>query len=244
MGKTFVIAGDSNNVGFDMDATTLPAGLETPGARVYVFEAGATYWGQMRPGVNTGTDANPHAWGPEAELGRLLGVAYPGEAVLIIDIGRGSTGLAQDPGAVDWSPRSDGEMFDLACDTIAAALRAYHEATGKPAPALDGVFWVGGPNDAYDAAKAHAYADNLTELFGAIRAEWMHDPQGRIVFSRAPDAGPYSLDVRVAQWAVDQADPYASSFKTIGYDMQADGVHYSAGGLVQLGQGLYDGWAL
>lgn len=245
MTKVFVFAGDSNAVGFGMNLSTVPAGLTLPNANAFIFNAGGSYWGQLTPGVNTGTASNPQAWGPEAQFAYAFGQAYPGETLLIIKIAKGSTPLALDSVAVDWSPDSVGEMFDLATSTIADARTAFANAQGYPAPPIDAVMWVGGPNDSFSATRAADYDDNLTDLFAAIRAEWMGQTDGEIVYSRMTDdtaVMPFNLDVRVAQWAVDQADPDAASFKTIGYGLAPDHIHYDATGYVQLGQGLFDTW--
>lgn len=243
MTKLFVITGDSNAVGFNLTAADLPAHLTTAIPKAYIF--GGTYWGALTPGVNTGTSNNPGAWGPESQLAYSLGQQYPGETLLFVKVAKGSTALAQNDG-LDWSPNSVGEMFDTTTATIQAAKAAYEAAQGKPAPDVSGVFWVAGPNDAFDYGRATAYQDNLGDLFEAIRDEWMDDPNGLIVYSRMTDgaAMPHNHAVRVAQWAEDQTDGNAYSFKTIGYDMAPDAIHYSAAGTVQLGAGLADGWAV
>jgi hypothetical protein len=237
-----VFAGQSNALGFGMSAATLPAHLTTPNANAYIF--GGTYWGGLQPSVNTGTATNPQAWGPEAEFAYRFGLDHPGETLLIVKSVKGSTGLALDSVALDWSPDSSGELFDLTDTAIDNARAAFTAATGQAAPGVTATFWMQGETDAGNATTAAAYDDNLVGFFAAARAEWMGDANGYIGFGRITDtAGPYSADVRVAQWAVDQADGHAESFKTIGFGMQADGVHYSAPGQVALGDGFYDAWA-
>lgn len=236
-----VFAGQSNALGFGMSSATLPSHLTIPNPTAYIF--GGTYWGQLQPGVNTGTEANPNAWGPEAEFAYRYGLDHPGEVLLIVKSAKGSTGLAQDS-ALDWSPNSNGELFDFTSARIADAKAALLRDAGLVSPEASGVFWMQGEQDGLTSSAASAYDDNLVDFFSAVRAEWMHDPAGAIVFGRISDSAsiPYNSDVRVAQWAVDQADTNASSFKTIGYAMQADGVHYAAAGHVSIGTSFYNGW--
>lgn len=238
-----VIAGQSNALGYGMNLSTLPSNLVAPNPKAYIF--GGTYWGGLQPGVNTGTANNPQAWGPEAEFAYRFGLAHPTDTLLLVKSAHGSTGLAEDPNALDWSPDSVGEMFDLTDAVIDAARAAYMAATGKVAPGVSAVFWMQGETDATNPTSAAAYGAHLIDFLAAARSEWMGDANGYIGLGRITDtAGAYSLDVRQAEWSVDQADANLESFKTIGYAMQSDGVHYAAGGQIALGDGFYEGWAV
>lgn len=235
-----VFAGQSNALGFGMTQATLPAHFAGFNfGQTYIW-SDLGYWGVLQPGVNTGTPANPQAWGPEAQFAYNFRQDHPDEILLIVKSAKGSTSLAAQPGAIDWSPGSAGEMFDLTTERIAAA----RASIGAPDPAA--VFWMQGENDALSGADASAYAANLTEFLAAVRADWMHDPAGYVGLGRIGDspALTYGLAVRQAQWQLDQVDASAESFKTIGFAMQADGIHLAAGGQVSLGDGYYDNWAL
>lgn len=242
-----VFAGQSNAVGFGMSSATLPGHLSLPNPTAYIFDG--NFWGVLTPGVNTGTPMNPNAWGPEAQFAYDFGLAHPGELLLIVKNGftvKGQTGLAQASGQ-DWSPNSLGEMFDLTDATIEAAQRAFLRATGSPAPPVSAVFWMQGEEDALSAAKASAYQSNFEAWVSAVRSDWMDNAQGYIGAGRITDSAalPFNADVRVGQWAADQPDPYLATFKTIGFGLQPDTVHYDAGGLQALGSAfftLFDGW--
>lgn len=247
MTKLIVIAGDSWAVGFGMTAASLPGYLAVPNPAAYVF--GGTYWGALRPGVNTGTPTNPQAWSVEAQIAYRFGLDHPGEPLLIVKnpgTVKGSTPLANEPGALDWNPASVGEMFDTTDATIDAARAAFTAATGEQAPEVSAVFFLsGGANDAVSADRAAAHETNLTDEFAAIRAEWMDDAEGYIGFTRIHDnpALPYNFPVRVSQWAVDQADVNAESVKTVGLEMLPDGIHPTAPTIITIANGLYDNWA-
>ena len=242
-----VFAGQSNAVGFGMSPATLPAHLSQPNPNAYIFDG--NYWGVLTPGVNTGTAINPQAWGPEAQFAYDFGVQRPGELLLIVKntfTVKGSTPLAQD-GGLDWSPTTLGEMFDFTDVTIAAAKQAFTSATGQPAPAVSATFWMQGEQDALSATHAAAYQTNFEAWLAAVRSDWMDNPQGYIGAGRITDSAalPHNADVRVAQWAADQVDPNLATFKTIGFGMQPDTVHYDASGLQALGSAfftLFDGW--
>jgi hypothetical protein len=241
-----IFAGQSNALGF---GNTGPAPY-IPTARVQIWadtdgDGVGDAWNYMRPGANTGTPANPGVWGPEVEFANRWRADHPADdqVLWIVKVAKGSTGLAQDEAAFDWSPASAGEMFDRAAGAANAAM---HNLDGSPYAfsQYDGLFWMQGEQDATDPTSAAAYEANLTGFLAAARADLLHDPQGHVGLGRITDSAALadSLDVRVAQWRVDQVDPNLQSFKTIGFAMQPDGLHYAAAGHVALGDGFYDNW--
>jgi hypothetical protein len=232
--RLFVFAGDSNAVGYGSYSAPPPV------PQTYIF--GGTYFGAYVPGVNAGTANNPTWWGPEYQFLNQYHTNHPDDVVIVVKSALGSTSLAQISG-MDWNVHSTGEMFDLTTAKIDAARAEFARTQGYEAPQPTAVFFVSGPNDSFDLSRANAYQANETELFAGIRSQWMHDANGYIGFNRMTEAGPYNQTVRVAQWNVDQADTHAESFKTIGFDMQADGIHYTDVGRMQVGQGFYDTWA-
>ena len=242
-----ISAGQSNDLGFGNDLASLPAHLVLPNPNAYIFNSGGQYWGLLMPGVNTGTPTNPQAWGPEAQFAYEFGLAHPGEILLIVKSAKGGTGLALDSVEIDWNPASTGEMFDLTDGAIDAARAAFQAANGFPAPPVSAVLFMGMETDAMTASKAAAAEANLSDFIAAVRDRWMDDPGGKIVMGRITDSAalPHNFDVRVAQWSVDQADADLLTFKTIGFGVQADTIHYDAAGQVSLGSAFYaafDGW--
>lgn len=239
--RTFLFTGDSNAVGYNTTAADLPPHLSTYVFQsTYVFTQGASYWGLMQPGVNTGAPNSPGAWSAEAQFAYRLEQAFPGDVNLIIKVAKGSTPIASIPG-LDWHPGSVGEMFDVTDATIDSAAAAFLAAQGQTLPPLSATFVISGPNDASDLAQALAFQANLEALFAAARSDW---GSSYIGFTRMtdPSGTPYDLEVRVAQWTVDQNDIAAESLKTIGFAMQ-DETHYAPIGLVSVGDGFFDSWA-
>lgn len=239
-----IVAGQSNALGF----LNTGAAPYTPTARVQIFadtnaDGTPDAWNYMNPGVNTGTLANPNVWGPEVQLANDWLADNPTGYLWIAKVAKGSTGLAPDSVDVDWSPTSHGEMFDFATSVIDAA-RMNLNGSAFAFTQWDATMWMQGEEDATDATKAAAYQTNLHDLATEIRSEWMEDADGKIVVGRISDSPTltYSADVRIAQWAEDQADAHMASFKTIGFAMQTDTVHYAAAGHVDLGAAFYDGW--
>lgn len=233
MPTMIVVAGDSNAVGYGSYAAPMPV------PNTYIFDG--MFWNDYIPGMNSGTPNNPQAWGPEYQIAVDFHKANPGEPLFIIKSAKGSTPLADIDG-LDWNVNSRDEMFDFTTMKIDAARAMYQNTYGARAPDISATFFISGPNDSFDPIRADVYQTNETALFAGIRDAWMDDPNGHIIFNRMTEVGPYNFTVRVAQWNVDQVDVYAESFKTIGYDMMADGIHYSDIGRIQLGHGFYDTW--
>lgn len=227
-----LFAGQSNALGFGNND---PAPY-TPTWRVQIWTGEA--FNYMDPGRNTGTPANPAAWGPEVGFARDWLAANPTGILYLGKVAKGETGLAPSAG-LDWSPASQGEMFDRAAG-VAAAMRA-----NLGVATLDAVFWMQGEQDATDAGAASAYGDRLTAFLGAVRADWMGDAGGYVGAGRIgdSDALPFNLDVRVAQWQVDQVDDHLETFRTLDFEMQADGLHYAADGHLAIGHRFFDAWA-
>lgn len=122
----------------------------------------------MQAGVNTGTPANPNAWGPEVAYAAawLNDPANAGQTLYVVKSVKGSTGLAADPAAQDWSPASVGELFDAATAAVTAA-----KAT-LSGPFFTRALWFQGEEDATSATKSAAYGTNLAGLETAAATAW------------------------------------------------------------------------
>lgn len=191
----------------------------------------------MRPGTNTGTPANPRAWGPEVEFANQWLAAHPTGTLHIGKVAKGSTPLAAAEG-LDWSPQSTGELYDQAKEASSRMRAALGVAS------LDAVFWMQGEQDATIEAWAGAYATNLDAFLTAVRVEWMRTSRGYVAAGQISDSGVLAYDdaVRAAQSQVDEADPQFETFPTSGFAMQGDGLHYAAEGQVALGRAFYEAW--
>ncbi|WP_309091231.1 sialate O-acetylesterase [Phenylobacterium sp.] len=235
-----VFAGQSNTGGYGMGGWTLSQPW-TPDPLTLIWDAAAKAWTTLQPGVNTGYGGQPLAWGPEVQFAREFRALFPNEVLRIVKEAHGGTSLAVDHGAwsYDWSPNSGGELFDRAAATIAEASVA--AGGGRP----DAVFFGQGEEDAADWGDASAYGGNLAAFIAAVRAEWMGDGAGKVGFFQIAPGWPHAAEVRRAQAAVDQADPNAASFDTLGFALQGDGVHYAAAGFEAIGRSyfqLFQGW--
>jgi hypothetical protein len=234
-----VFAGQSNAVGNGMTAETLPVDAFTPDPLTYIWNDAEGWFEMLRPAVNTGTANRPEAWGPEVGYAAAFRREHPDEILIIVKSAKGSTGLAADEDALDWSPDSEGELFDQTAGIVARA-RAYIGGAE-----VDAVFFTQGEQDAVLEETAAAYQHNLTTWLEAVRDQWMGDPEGRIGFSLLAGGTPYADEVREGQLLADEADPLADSFATRDLPAQADGLHFAPEAYLEIGArflGLYDAW--
>jgi hypothetical protein len=110
----------------------------------------------------------------------------------------------------------------------------------------DAVLWMQGEQDATDATAASHYATNIRAFIASARTDWGFTPFIAARISDSP-ALPFAVTVRQAVWNLDNGDdPLAgvSTFKTIGFGMQPDHLHYDMAGHLSLGDAFYDAWML
>lgn len=233
-----VFAGQSNTGGYGVDASSLRTSW-TGDPLTLIWDMAAKAWVQMNPGVNTGYGQQANSWGPEVEFARQFREQFPNEELRIVKVANGGSQLAVD--AVqwhyDWSPDSRDEYFDQVTRTIADAATPL----GGIRPSF--VFWGQGEEDARYDATARAYGGNLTDLFSAVRSQWMGDANGKIGFFQIGVSPTYSSLVREAQQTVDRLDPNAVSFDTYLYPTQSDALHLSALGYDRVGFDTFQAYA-
>jgi hypothetical protein len=235
-----IIAGQSNALGY---LTTEPAPY-LPTGRVQIWcdtdgDGVPDAWNFMRPGANTGTQANPLCWGPEVGFANRWLAGNPAGNLWLVKAGcvKGSTELARDDaqGVLDWSPESTNELFATATTTIAAARAALN---GGPYAftGYDSCLWLQGEQDAMDQGHANSYDGNLRDFLTNVRANWSVN---KVVIARISDsvALPYNEAVRLAQWSVWMDDPANSpSYPTKDLPRRQDNIHLTDAG--QLASGL------
>lgn len=228
-----VFAGQSNMGGVGQDASTLPAAWH-PDPLTFIWNDQAGAWQEMQPGVNTGYANFTRTWGPEVQFAMDFRAEHPGEPLYIVKNVAGGTLLAASSGETwDWSPNSRGELYDQTTQMIQRA------SAGLPQAHPTALFWGQGEQDASFQDDAAVYGQNLAQFFTDARADWLHDPNGKIGFFRIGTSFGWAGQVRSAQLGVDQADPNADSFDAAGFPQQSDQVHYTNVGLDDVGDAFY-----
>lgn len=241
MDSHIIIAGDSNALGF---LNTGPAPYSvTVRAQIWTdtdSDGRGDAWHYLNPGVNTGTLANPQSWGVEVQLANRWLADNPTGYLWIVknaETVKGGTTLAG-----DWNPET-GAYFH-STDASADAAMSNLDGTQFAFDHYDMAFIGLGENDAVNHQMASDYLANLTAFDLAARSQWGVDELVEYRITTGAGSAADNQTVREAQWQADMADDHLTTFKTIGYAMQPDGIHYAAAGHVALGNAAYDGWML
>lgn len=224
-GALVILAGQSNALGFGLGPRDLPRGLG-PDKDVLIWSGAA--FETLRPGLNTGTPANPLAWGPEVAFARAWRADHPTGRLFIVKSVKGSTALARNAG-LDWSPGS-GELFAQTIQRVRSA-----QAVAKLP--VSAILWMQGEADATRPEWARAYAANLQAAVGAMRARWAQTDTP-LVLGRIGKGFPFAEMVRQAQAQVQAQTPRSALVDTDAYALQ-DGVHYTAAGQLALGADMH-----
>jgi Ca2+-binding RTX toxin-like protein len=86
----------------------------------------------------------------------------------IVKLAQTGTSLEQRSGT-DWSPRSDGELYDQLLDAVRATMR--HIVEQGHQPVIADMFWIQGEADAATAESARAYGGQLIAFVNQLRAD-------------------------------------------------------------------------
>jgi hypothetical protein len=197
--KVFILAGQSNAVGFAGNANDLPAALREPFDDVLFWydiggrgvrpsddthvrpREGTSTWVPLRPQEefdgrvvfdkpNAGFTGLNITTGHGAELTLGRELAENlSDEIAILKFAWNGTNLASTSG-MDWNVSSNAEYYDALVEETATALSHLETDLGKSG-AVAGFFWVQGDADAY-AATAGLYGENLTALVDSARDEW------------------------------------------------------------------------
>jgi hypothetical protein len=201
--KVFIIAGQSNAVGFTGDAKDLPASLREPFEDVLFWydiggrgvrpandshvrpQEGTNTWVPLRPQEefggrvafdkpNAGFTGKNITTGHGVEL--TLGRELAGrlsDDVAILKFAWNGTNLASTSGLLDWNVNSQGEYYDSLVAETRTALSHLQTDLGTTGT-VAGFFWLQGGADAYPGM-AELYEANLLALVDAARDEWGHN---------------------------------------------------------------------
>lgn len=226
----YLMAGQSNLVGAAQLSNAKPA-------EIAPFEA-AQIWSDrlgfvpLAPGFN-GPYQN---MGPEYGFARRM-VERRREQIYIIKVGLGATTLAE-----DWHPEGVNNWYDRLTETVAIALSELNAQ--DIAYEIRGLVWMQGESDAWNAAFAAEYEQNLTLLIADLRQRYGADLAVAIGLIRrdlpADDVAPLPI-VRAAQRAVASKDMRVFLVNTDDLGeanavLQKDEVHYNATGQFLLGE--------
>lgn len=151
-----------------------------------------------------------------------LALRERGVDAAFLKVADGGTSLHADPVLGDWSPSTEGEMYDRLLNEAGAYLQGIRDAGFTPR--IVGSLWVQGEGDSYAQEHADAYAANLRGFFKAL---WTDLGQGRfpITIAELSREKGYWTTVRDAQREVAAEYDNVDSLDTTGLTFY-DRTHY------------------
>jgi len=223
--RAWILAGQSNMIGYGSNNDDLPPSLRQSQAGVKISSNGKT-WVDLAPGF--GPDGN--SFGPELTFGHDMAAAYPDEDILLVkrpsmgdlysgyrspNTGRGAAGAAYK------------HLIALAEAALASKLNAE----------IAGILYMQGEADAHtDKIEATSYEKNLRFFIKSLRTD-LASPDMPFVIGQISKAElwVYGDIVRQAQAKVAQTTPHCALVDTSDLPLAGDGIHYTSEGHMQLG---------
>lgn len=237
--QLFILAGQSNARGYGSTTAGLPANLSGSMAGCYMWNtatgAFVTYQATVNSDTHTSGTSYPQKWGSEAEFFRQFKAANPSADVYLVKMGVDSSPMSPAGPEACWLP-SATELFTTMTGYVNAAKAALYAA--GLTPAVKGVLFMQGEEDAEENTESAAYETNLTAFIAGVRSSW-GDANTEVILGRILDRRTYSSVVRTAQETVAAADALADWFNTDFYPQTIDTRHYKDQGLVALGHDFF-----
>jgi len=229
--KVFVLAGQSNMVGYGLTSLIPEESSYAPG-NVTLYDGG------VRTELLSGAQ-----FGPEVAFAQERAGAWPDEEIVLVKYAVPGTSLfAWDP---DWTWAEakitenewHGPLYDHLMEHIRTAVAGEGIVEGERVDYC-GMLWMQGERDASYPEAALQYEANLAYLIERIRSD-LGSPGLPFIFGQInpPEwLSPAVDEVRAAQAATEQSVPCTKLVSTEGLSKYIDGVHYDAPGLLELGR--------
>lgn len=250
--KVFIIAGESNAVGYNSSASLLPGPMKNPQNHImFRFEEGTKDSIQnpsqriaslnFRPllyqtDYNYGTFGRfNNGFGPEIHMAHNL-FSWVLDDVAVLKFAFNDTTLA-----LEWNPMLPGVLYAELLTFINDSLNQLSQI--GLTTELAGFFWVQGESDAANSFYASSYQYNLTQLVQNLRTD-LGAPDMPVIISRLNQHIHHSaagIDVndlnvvRTAQQTVANSEPKTCLIDTDDFQIDFDLLHYNAEGQLFLG---------
>ncbi|MEL6158227.1 MAG: DUF4347 domain-containing protein [Cyanobacteria bacterium J06623_5] len=233
--SVYLFGGQSNMAGVGSDANDLSGARANPLPDVQIWQDGINSFVDLRSGFDKNF-GNGDGFGAELNFGFTLEAARDNgtadtEEIYLVKYALGSTSLAE-----DWAVNGQNNVYDDFNAWVGNALSSLtSQGIGY---SVEGMLWMQGEQDAFNASQAADYQSNLTEFIGDIRQRYGQGVD--FVIGRLHDELPngFFADevVRSAQTAVANADSRNFLVNTDSYPVSSDSVHFTSAGHLSLGE--------
>jgi Carbohydrate esterase, sialic acid-specific acetylesterase len=227
-----LVSGQSNAIG-QVFAPDLPGYLSGTNSNIQIYTGSSFQALQNSVNNDTLENQNPGSWGLEAQFSYLFAQSFPTKKLYILKYAIDSTTLA-----TNWNPGITNNDYASMKTYAAQAMTALLAIPGVNLSPEQCLCWMQGESDAFNSTTANAYATELPAFIASVKTDWMNS-QSRVVVGRISQstALTYSAAVRSAQAATALPDQWIS---TDSYPLQGDNFHYTAAGIISLGQDMFN----
>lgn len=221
--QVWLLAGQSNMIGYGTSTAELPATLQQPQSNVKMFTDPATGWISLAPGSG-------HDFGPEVTFGRDMAASQPGVDVLLVKAPFGLGNLYD-----DWRSPNTGRAPAGPHYTNFMALKQAALAL-KPDAQIAGMIWMQGEGDGYDnLTMATSYADNLRLFIDSVRSD-LNLPHLPFVLGQITSSNAWTYGSLVQQAQAEVARTTSNCHMVVTSDLLlGDNMHYTTQSQMTLG---------
>lgn len=238
--QLFILAGQSNMVGYRSNLDDLPPDLQQPQSQVLWYDRQnewVTLQAPTEPFPFSQGVANSQGFGPEIALAATLS-RHLNQPIALVKYAQNGTNLE-----TQWNPEIAGSLYHQMLDRVQQAI-AELSRLGYEVE-IAGFFWMQGESDAKsDRYMASNYAQNFTHFISRLRQD-LNQPELPVIYGLIPIVNQQSTTpfgifeygdvVREAQFQVYQSVPQTRVVETLYFSRYQDNLHFSSTGLMSLG---------
>lgn len=238
--QLFILAGQSNMVGYRSNLEDLPPDLQQPLSQVLWYDRQNEWVSLQAPTeplpFSQGV-ANSQGFGPEIALAATLS-RHLNQPLALVKYARNGTNLE-----TQWNPRQEDSLYHQMLERVQRAI-AELSRLGYEVE-IAGFFWMQGESDAKsDRYMASNYAPNFTHFISRLRQD-LNQPELPVIYGLIPIINQQSTTpfgtfeygdiVREAQFQVYQSVPQTRVVETLYFSRSPDNLHFNSLGLMSLG---------
>ncbi|MCT7980286.1 sialate O-acetylesterase [Laspinema olomoucense] len=238
--QLFILAGQSNMVGYRSNLDDLPPYLQEPLSQVLWYDRQnewVTLQAPTEPLPFSQGVANSQGFGPEITLAATIS-RHLKQPIALVKYAQNGTNLE-----TQWNPKLEDSLYHQMLDRVQQAI-AELSRLGYSVE-IAGFFWMQGESDAKsDRYMASNYAQNFTHFIARLRQD-LNQPELPVIYGLIPIVNQQSTTpfgtfeygdiVRQAQFQVSQSVAHTRLVETLYFSRDADNLHFHSLGLMSLG---------
>lgn len=219
--QVWLMAGQSNMIGWGTAAADLPVELQQPQTNVKIFTGSS--WNSLAPGFG-------NTFGPEIGFGHDMAAAQPDVDVLLVKATFGLGNLYNNWRSPNTGRGAAGEHYTNFMALANAALAS------RPDAQIAGMIWMQGEGDGYDTlTMATSYTDNLRLFVESVRNDF-HLPNMPFVLGQISSSNAWAYGGLIQQAQAAVAGSVHDCYMVTTSDLPlSDNMHYTSQGQVVLG---------